>query len=85
MPMVIAMLMNIEDVMTNIVVLGISQRQRFLTKSNRIMLGIENRTHTVCKLFLPSNDRQYYAGTFVSSASLKSHLSFCLGQQKFLV
>ena len=47
--MVIAMLMNTDDVMTNAVVLGINQTQRFLTKDDRITFTIEKRIHTISR------------------------------------
>jgi hypothetical protein len=47
MPMVIVILMNVENAITAIiVVLGIEQRQSFLTKSKKIMFNIERKRHT---------------------------------------
>jgi hypothetical protein len=65
--MIIAVLMNIQDAMAKAVDFGINQRQRFLTKCNRIIFGIERRTHTVSRQsFLPSNDSQCDCGPFLS-------------------
>ncbi len=65
--MIIAVLMKMQDAMAKAVDFGISQRQRFLAKSNRIIFGIERRTHTVSRQSsLPSNDLQCDYGLFLS-------------------
>jgi hypothetical protein len=76
MPIVINIHINIQIATPVMIDFGIDQKQRFLTKSNRIMFGIKRRRHTESEhASLSSSDYQYFCGPFVSCVDVESGLS----------
>ncbi len=61
--------------------LGIDQKERFLRKSNKIMLGIERRIHTEAEYSsLALYDHQYHCDRFLPWVNVKTRLALPLDQ-----